>query len=241
MAHDHDLVREGLQRIIDARGNMAVVGVAADSAETLVLMGRLHPDVLVVDIRILNAGGTEVARRTREISSGTRTLAVSAYDDDEYVQAAKDAGAVGCVLTTAAGSELVNAVERIADGESVARPAVVGGAVRFWTRRWVGEQEPAGRLTSRELGVLSLAAKGLRSSAIAEELGISVRTVETHCRNVFRKLHVSSRVEAMLFAVSHDLVAEAAEVVGPGRRRVVPDPPRGSMRATADHGTTVSQ
>jgi NarL family two-component system response regulator LiaR len=205
VAEDHMIVRDALQLLLDDRPNMTVVGVAGDGAEALELVERLQPDVLIVDIRMPLVSGIEVARRTPGISPDTKTLAISAYDEDEYILALMEAGAAGYMLKTAAGTQLVDAVERIAGGESVLHPAIASKVARLWARRQVTERDRAAGLSERELRVLALASSGLRNGAIAEKLGISVRTVEGHLRSLYSKLGVSSRVEALLFAISRDL------------------------------------
>ena len=206
VADDHALAREGMQHLFGACSNMTVVGAAADGAEALEIVERLRPDVLVLDIRMPRVSGIEVARRTREISSGTKILAVSAYDDDEYILALMAAGVAGYLMKTTSSSQLVDAVERVCEGESVLHPTIARKVARLWARRRADKRGAAGRLTGRELHILQLAATGRRNKAIAEELGISVRSVEAHLRGVYSKLGVSSRVQAVLYALSHNLI-----------------------------------
>ena len=211
VADDHALVREGMQHLFGARSNMTVVGAAADGAEALEIVERLRPDVLVLDIRMPKVSGIEVARRTREISSGTNILAMSAYDDEEYILALMEAGAAGYLLKTTSSSQLVDAVERICEGESVLHPTIARKVARLWARTGADERRAAGRLTGRELQVLELAATGLRNKAIGEELGISVRSVEAHLHGVYSKLNVSSRVQAVLHAVACGFAIEGKD------------------------------
>ena len=206
VADDHEVVRAAMRHLFDASDNMTVIGAAADGAEALELVERLQPDVLVLDIRMPKVSGIEVARRTREISSDTRVLAISAYDDEDYVLALIEAGAAGYMLKTAAAGEFIDAVERVSQGEFVLNPPIARKVARLWAGNRPAKA-PAEKLTSRELSVLELTATGLRNKAIAEKLGISVRSVESHLGGVYIKLKVTSRVQAVLYAVSHGLVA----------------------------------
>ena len=206
VADDHEVVRAAMRHLFDASDNMTVIGAAADGAEALELVERLQPDVLVLDIRMPKVSGIEVARRTREISSDTRVLAISAYDDEDYVLALIEAGAAGYMLKTAAAGEFIDAVERVSQGEFVLNPPIARKVARLWAGNRPAKA-PAEKLTSRELSVLELAATGLRNKAIAEKLGITVRSVESHLGGVYIKLKVTSRVQAVLYAVSHGLVA----------------------------------
>ncbi len=206
VADDHDAVRAAMRHLFDASDNMTVIGAAADGAEALELVERLQPDVLILDIRMPKVSGIEVARRTREISPDTRVLAISAYDDEDYILALIEAGAAGYMLKTAAAGEFIDAVERVSQGEFVLNPPIARKVARLWAGNRPA-REPAAKLSGRELHVLELAATGLRNKAIAEELGISVRSVESHLGGVYIKLKVTSRVQAVLYAVSHGLVA----------------------------------
>jgi len=201
-------------------------------------MGQLRPDVLVLDIRMPEVSGIEVARRAGEISPRTRILAISAYDDDEYVLALMQAGAIGYMLKTASSSQLVDAAERVAKRESVLSPEIARKVARLWTRGKIGTREPAEGLTRRELRILALAVTGLRNTAIVETLGISVRTVQGHFRGIYSKLGVSSRVEAVLFGLSHDLATarkgedqgSAGQLVSNSSRTAHHDPPARSKQ-----------
>lgn len=207
VADDHDVVRAAMRHLFDASDKMTVIGAAADGAEALELVERLQPDVLILDIRMPKVSGIEVARRARDISPGTRVLAISAYDDEDYILALIEAGAAGYMLKTAAADEFVDAVERVSQGEFVLNPPIARKVARLWAGNRPAAEAPAAKLTHRELHVLELTATGLRNKAIAEELGISIRSVEARLRNVYHKLKVTSRVQAVLYAVSHDLVA----------------------------------
>jgi DNA-binding NarL/FixJ family response regulator len=207
LADDHVLVRDGTRRILEQFADLAVVGEAGDGVEALELIERLQPDVAVLDIRLPKLSGIEVVRRMKAIAPRTRALMLTAYDDDEYVLALLESGALGYLLKTARPTELVEAVRTVDANEPVLHPAIAVKVARLWGQRRVAPSETSTQLSGRELEVLSLAARGLRNKEIADRLVISVRTVEGHFNSIFDKMGVSSRTEAVLGAVSHGWVA----------------------------------
>jgi DNA-binding NarL/FixJ family response regulator len=201
-------MRQGTRHILEQSPDLQVVGEAEDGAEALDLIERLRPDVAILDIRMPKLNGIDLVRRMKEVAPRTAALVLTAYDDDDYILALMDAGALGYMLKTTRASELIDAVLRVHQGEAVLHPAIARKVALLWSRRRSSSMtERSEQLSPRELGVLELAAKGLRNRAIAEELSISVRTVEGHFRGILAKLGVSSRVEAVLYALSHNLVA----------------------------------
>ena len=207
VADDHSVVREGTRRILEQYSDLEVVGEGADGNEALELIRRLRPDVAILDIRMPGMSGIEVVRGMRELSVQTKAVMLSAYDDDEYIMALMEAGATGYILKTARASELVDAVRRVHQGEPVLHPSIAVKVARLWERsRAEKTMAPSQQLTAREREVLELAAKGLRNKAIADSLVLSVRTVEGHVNSILTKLGVSSRVEAVLYAVSRGWV-----------------------------------
>ncbi len=208
LADDHGLMRQGTRHILEQSPDLRVVGEAEDGAEALDLIERLRPDVAILDIRMPRLNGIDLVRKMKDVAPQTAALMLTAYDDDDYILALMDAGALGYLLKTTRASELIDAVLRVHQGETVLHPAIARKVALLWSRRRSSSvAERSEQLSPRELGVLELAAKGLRNRAIAEELSISVRTVEGHFRGILAKLGVSSRVEAVLYALSHNLAA----------------------------------
>ncbi len=208
LAEDHAVVREGTRRILEQCADIAVVGEAEDGPQALELLERLRPDVAILDIRIPKLNGVEVVRRMKECSPATKALMLTAYDDDDYILALMEAGAMGYLLKTARADELVEAVRTVHQGEPVLQAAIAAKVARLWGHRQVLlEREQPEALTQREREVLELAARGLRNKAIAERLTISVRTVEGHFNSILAKLGVSSRLEAVLYAASRHWIA----------------------------------
>lgn len=207
LAEDHALVREGTHRILEQYSDLTVVGEAADGEEALELIARLKPDVAILDIRMPKLNGIEVVRQMKEHSLNTKTLMLTAYDDDDYILALMEAGASGYLLKTAHASELINAVRSVHLGEPVLHPAIAVKVARLWAHRRISvRQQATEQLSLREREILELAAKGLRNKAIADKLNISVRTVEGHFNRIFAKLGISSRTEAVLYAISRHFV-----------------------------------
>ncbi len=208
LADDHLLMREGTRVILDQCTDMEIVGEAEDGEEALDLIGHLKPDVAILDIRLPKMNGIEVVQRMKNISPSTVALMLTAYDDDDYILALMEAGALGYLLKTTRTNELIDAVRRVGFGEPVLHPAIARKVARLWAKqRGTTDESHSEQLSPREMTVLELATRGLRNRVIAEELSISVRTVEGHFRGVLSKLGVTSRVEAVLYALSHDLVS----------------------------------
>ena len=207
IADDHALVREGTRQILEDHPGLVVVGEAADGEEAVALVSRLQPDVVLMDIAMPRLNGIEATRLIKKESTATSVLILSAYDDDQYIFALLDAGAAGYLLKNVRGEELAQAVRAVAEGESVLHPAIAAKVFKRYTRpdtATVDEEiEP---LTDRESEVLAIAAKGLSNKMIARELGLSDRTVQVHLSNIFGKLGVASRTEAVITALQRGLL-----------------------------------
>lgn len=199
MVDDHTLHRDGTRRILEQYDDVDVVGDAASGEDALAMVNRLHPRVVLMDIRLPGMNGIEATRRIRERHPDTRVLIVTAYDDEEYVRGAFDVGAAGYLSKTAPGRELVEAVRAVAGGNSVLQPTLMAALL-------AKRSSPANTLTDRERAVLRLLAEGMHNKQIASRLGISARTVERHCDRIYGKLGVTSRTEAVVRAISANLL-----------------------------------
>lgn len=200
---DHALHRDGTRRILEQHPDLEVVGDADSGEKALALVRQLEPDVVLMDIRLAGMNGIEATRRIRNDHPDARVLMVTAHNDDEYVRGAMKAGAAGYLSKTAPGRKLVEAVRAIAAGTTVLEPAML--------TRLLSEpnapQPPGNSLTARELGVIKLLVEGLHNKEVARKLGISLRTVERHCDKIYDKLGVSSRTEAVVWAIASKLVS----------------------------------
>lgn len=199
---DHALHRDGIRQILGQHPDMELVGEADSAEAALALVNQLRPAVVLMDVRLPGMNGIEATRRLRRGHPDTRVLVVTAYDDDEYVRGALEAGASGHLSKAAPGRELVDAVRAVAAGGTVVNPVMLTHLLAG-----LGAARPASnQLTDRELAVLRLLAEGLPNKQVAARLGISRRTVERHCDNIYAKLGVGSRTEAVVRAISTKLV-----------------------------------
>ena len=203
-AEDHVLVREGTRQLLDRHDDLEVIGEGADGIEAVELVRRLSPDIVLLDISMPRMNGIEATKRIKEFAPQTSILILTAYDDDQYVFALLEAGAAGYLLKDVSGDELVRAIRAVHAGEPVLHPAIV----RKVLDRVVRDQKASARspvdgesLSDRELEVLRLAARGLSNAGIAQELGLSTRTVQVHLTHIFAKLDVGSRTEAVITAL----------------------------------------
>ena len=202
LADDHAVVRKGIREFLDAEKDIEVVAEAADGAQAVALVAEHQPDVAVLDIQMPELTGIEATRRIKAEHPDVRVLVLTAYDDDPYIFALLQAGASGYVLKTAGSTELVHSVRAVYRGESALDPAVAQKVIQQLTSgRPLGAQSTVEALTEREVEVLRLAARGLTNKAIGQELGISDRTVQGHLANIYGKLHVGSRTEAVTEAL----------------------------------------
>jgi DNA-binding NarL/FixJ family response regulator len=198
LADDHVVVREGTRQIIERESDLLVVAEASDGREAVALAEQQRPDVAVVDISMPVMNGIEATKAIKQVSPRTGILVFTAYDYDEYVFAILEAGAAGYLLKNVRGSELVDAVRRVYAGESVLHPAIAKKLVNRVTQQSAPEDVGGEALTDREMEVLRLAAGGLSNRQIAERLVVSPRTVQSHMANIFGKLQVGSRTEAVM-------------------------------------------
>jgi len=199
LADDHVMVREGTRRILEREPDLKVVAEAGDGRETVTLVEQLRPDVALVDISMPVMNGIEATRGIKRVAPQTAVLILSAYEDDEYVFAVLEAGAAGYLLKNARSSELIDAVRKVYQGKSVLHPAIAKKVLSRVRESAAPANEPAAEaLTERELDVLRQAARGLSNRQIAAQLALSPRTVQAHLANIFGKLQVASRTEAVM-------------------------------------------
>jgi DNA-binding NarL/FixJ family response regulator len=199
---DHEVLRTGTRQILETAPDIVVVGEADDGDAALALVKELHPDVVLVDIRLPGHNGIEVARQLAANHPDTKVVILSAYDDAEYLRAALAAGVAGYLLKTMPRDELINAVRAAGLGTTVLDAAMSSHLAR--SPRTPTDIDVA-TLTTRERQVIQLVADGLPNKAIATRLGISARTIEGHLNHVFSKLGVGSRTELVRFALANNL------------------------------------
>jgi two-component system, NarL family, response regulator NreC len=204
LADDHAVVRSGLKLLLEAEDDLEVVAIAGTAEDALRYVGGHKPDVLILD---LNMPGTrtslEVIPEVSSASAGTRVVVLTMQEDPAFARHALRAGAVGYVLKEAADDELVQAVRLASQGQTYLHPRL-GAALA------AAPDGPPDDLTEREVDVLSLIALGHTNAEIAEQLHLSVRTVETHRAHIQQKLRLSARAELVRYALDRGLVETSA-------------------------------
>ncbi len=197
IADDHALVREGMKSLLELEERFEVAGVAGDGRQALELVGRLQPDLVLMDISMPGLDGVDATRRIKRLHPQTRVLACTVHLTEEHVFAALEAGADGYIVKDASRGELVQALDALLAGQVYISPAIADKVARGCVRS-LRDSRPRSLLdplTEREREVFRLAGDGWRNREIAERLHISVKTVEKHRSNLMRKLDVHSAGE----------------------------------------------
>jgi DNA-binding NarL/FixJ family response regulator len=209
VADDQALVRGGFRLILEAQPDIEVVGEAVDGVEALERARALHPDVVLMDIRMPTMDGLEATRRLLADADPPRVLMLTTFDLDEYVYDALRAGASGFLLKDVRPEQLAEAVRVVAAGETLLAPAITRRLVEQYLRRpRPGTETPAGldTLTDRELDVLRLVARGCSNQQIADTLFLGESTVKTHLTHLFAKLGLRDRAQAVVLAYETGLI-----------------------------------
>ncbi len=201
IADDHGIVREGLGVLLSAHSGYELLGTAATGAEAVRAAVTLRPDVLVMDIQMPDGTGIAATREIARVAPDVAVLMLTMFDDDETIFAAMRAGARGYVLKGAAPESVIRAIAAVAAGEAIFGPGIARRALAYLSRPGT-DQTAFPELTPREREVLNLIAAGLGNAAIANRLGVATATVGNHITNIFAKLHVASRAEAIIRARS---------------------------------------
>ncbi len=208
---DHPIVRAGMRAVLDADDDMIVLAEGVNGAEALQLVAQYRPTVLVLDVNLPDLNGVEVTRRLRAQHTSTAILALTIHNDSHTIFGLLESGAIGYVLKDEALETLVQAVHAAAQGDSWLSPAVARQVVQRAVERAplipAATQPDSIPLTPSERQILSLLAQGLDNAAIAERLVITKRTVQNHISNIYSKLDLGTRTEAMLYAIRHGLAS----------------------------------
>ena len=208
IADDHPLLREALCQVFSNQKDMEIVGQAGNGEEAIDLASQLKPDILVMDIVMPKFDGLEASRQIKKIAPNTAILILTAYDDDNYVLGLLEAGATGYLMKSAKGQDLVEAVRAVRAGESVLHPKIIEKLLKQAMAKPAEtvELKIKDLLSDREMEMLKLLATGMSNKEIAEKLCLSLRTVKAHMSNIFTKMNVASRSEALVESLKKGLL-----------------------------------
>jgi two-component system NarL family response regulator len=207
---DHALFRRGLQMVLEGEADIDVVGEASDGHEAIERAEATTPDVVLMDVRMPKRSGIEATRTIKDTLPSTKILMLTISDEEADLYEAIKAGASGYLLKEISIEEVATAVRQVQAGQSLISPSMASKLLNEFAamvkRRDERTQMPGPRLTERELEVLKLVAKGMNNRDIGAELFISENTVKNHVRNILEKLHLHSRMEAVVYAVREKLL-----------------------------------
>jgi len=206
LCDDHAIVRDGLRNLLAAESDIEVIGEAADGKQALDVVRELSPDVVVMDINMPNLGGVEAVERLTAERPDIRILILTMYNHEEYLFRTIRAGARGYLLKDSPISDVIDAIRKVMQGGSVLHPDLADKLLSSFRRDRQEKEEGKELLSPREQEVLEAVVKGLSNKEIAEQLFITETTVKLHISNVYRKLGVKSRSQAILHAVKEKLV-----------------------------------
>ena len=210
IADDAPLFRRGLYVVLSTEPNIEVVAEAENGEEAIAKAEEVAPDVVLMDVRMPRVNGIDAARAIREASPSTKIIMLTVSDEDDDLYEAIKAGANSYLLKEVSVEEVPEAIRAVVQGQSLISPSMASKLLNEYTslarRAEEKSQYPAPALTSRELEVLKLVARGQSNREIGEELFISENTVKNHVRNILEKLHLHSRMEAVIYAVRERLL-----------------------------------
>ena len=200
MVDDHPLIRKALQDILSQENDITILGESGSGIEAVELAKKLIPDVIIMDVSMPGMDGIEATRRIKALLPDVNVIILTVYDDEQHVKAILEAGASGYLLKSVFGEEVVKAVRSVAAGNMVISPAIGKQLIKLATSQPANsvKLEQRGRLSARELEVLKLTSRGLSNKEIAAQMGINLRTVKGHFSDIFSKLGVNSRTEAVM-------------------------------------------
>ena len=211
---DHALLRQGIKRVLNFEEDLEVIGEAGDGQEALARTLVLQPDIILLDLNMPNLSGLEVTRQLQAARSRTRIIALTIHDSDKYVLEMLRNGALGYLLKDVEPSMLIKAIHVVAGSDAFVYPQlaerIFGGLLEGEDvnakAREMWREGRAERLTPREMDVLSCIAKGFSNQDIAQALFVSEKTVKNHLTNIFRKLSVNDRTQALIYVLKHKIM-----------------------------------
>lgn len=205
LVDDHVLMREGIRQLLEFDGTISVIAEANNGVEYMEQLLSVHPDILLLDINMPVMNGIEVLQEIKKKNISVKVLVLTVHNEVEYLLKAVDIGVDGYIMKDAESAELKNAINCIMQGETYIQPSLVPALNSRLISRDI-DKEKINSLTKRELEVLIEVANGLFNKEIATSLNISERTVKNHISNIFKKIDVSDRTQAAVFAIKNNLI-----------------------------------
>lgn len=205
IADDHSMIREGLKQLLELEGNFEVIAEANDGEECLQIVNSLNPDVLLLDINMPKKNGLEVLRELKSRKSKMKVLVLTVHNEVEYLIKAMDIGINGYLLKDSESAKLKKAILTVIRGETYIQPDLIP-MLNSKMKSMKNDRDKLDSLTRRELDVLKNLSVGMYNKEIATKLDISERTVKNHVSNIFKKIGVSDRTQAAVFAIRNNLV-----------------------------------
>lgn len=205
IADDHSMIREGLKNLLELDGDIQVIAEAVDGVDCLEKLKVCMPDVLLLDINMPRKNGLEVLQSLKNSRSKVKVLVLTVHNEVEYLMKAVDIGVDGYILKDSESAELKKAIFAVAEGKNYIQPSLIPAL----NSKMIEKNQDEGKiesLTKRELEVLKLLAVGMYNKEVAEKLDISERTVKNHVSNIFKKLEVTDRTQAAVFAIRNNLI-----------------------------------
>lgn len=202
---DHSMIREGLKNLLELDGDIEVIAEAENGEDCLHKLITVNPDVLLLDINMPKKNGLEVLKTLKNNKSKVKVLILTVHNEIEYLMKAVDIGINGYILKDSESAELKKAIIAVANGENYIQPSLIPAL----NSKMIEKNRDKGKiesLTKRELEVLKLLAVGMYNKEVAEKLNISERTVKNHVSNIFKKLEVTDRTQAAVFAIRNNLI-----------------------------------
>ncbi len=202
---DHELIRQGLRKILEIEKDIAVAGVAGDGETAIKMAQELQPDVMLLDINMKGLNGIQTLRRLKELGLPVKVIMLTIHSDREYLLETLSLGASGYVLKDTGTDSLMTAIRSVHEGYSYIHPSMADESAENLIKMEAGPDPEKDKLTRREIEVIALIAEGLNNKEIADLLYISEKTVKNHVSNLFKKINVSDRTQAAIFAFKHSI------------------------------------
>lgn len=206
IADDHSMVREGLKQLIELEDDIKVISQAGDGNETLKKIKKYNPDVVLLDINMPNKNGLQVLQEIKRDKINTKALVLTIHNEVEYLYRAVEIGIQGYVLKDSESDVLINAIRLIYNGNNYIQPNMAALLFKRMNDKKTNAVSLISELTKREMDVLKLITEGLLNKEIADILNISEKTVKNHVSNIFKKIKVSDRTQAAVFAIKNNII-----------------------------------